>query len=82
MALGETQVMAATKRALADAGVDVDKLASAAASAGAGAGAGKGAVLRSADTVLVKNLPYTATAAELEVKSFSTRRGIHHVLSK
>ncbi len=62
MALGETQVMAATKRDLAAAGVDVDKL-----EASAGAGADKAAVPRSADTLLVKNLPYATEAADLEV---------------
>ena len=61
MALGETQVMAATKRDLAAAGVDVARL-----EASAGAGADKAAVPRSADTLLVKNLPYATTAAELE----------------
>ena len=68
MALGETQIMAATKRALADEGVDVAKLEAAAAAAGAGAAANK-ALPRSADTLLVKNLPYSASAAELEVST-------------
>ena len=63
MALGETQVMAATKRDLAAAGVDVAALE---AAAGAGS-ADKAAVPRSADTLLVKNLPYATTAADLEV---------------
>ena len=70
MALGETQVMAATKRDLAAAGVDVAKL-----EASAGAGADKVAVPRSTDTLLVKNLPYATEAAELEVGLFALHTG-------
>ena len=73
MALGETQVMAATKRALAEDGVDVAKLESAAAAAGAGAAANN-SLPRSADTLLVKNLPYSATASELEVSAVFGRQ--------
>jgi hypothetical protein len=63
MALGETQVMAATKRALADDGVDVAKLEAAAAAAGAGSAANK-ALPRS-----------SASAAELEVRAVPAGAG-------
>ncbi|KAK2080715.1 hypothetical protein QBZ16_000569 [Prototheca wickerhamii] len=63
LALGEAQVFAATKEALAEAGVDVAALEAAAAAAGA-----KGAadtVARSDRAILVKNLPYSSDEAEL-----------------
>ncbi|CAL8464375.1 g3910 [Coccomyxa elongata] len=64
MALGETHVIALTKRALGEAGVDVAALEAAAAAAGKSAA--RAAVARSPTTLLVKNLPYTATEAELQ----------------
>ncbi len=65
MALGETHVIAMTKRSLGEAGVDVAALEAAAAAGGRAAA--KTAVARSPTTLLVKNLPYTASEAELEV---------------
>ncbi len=65
MALGETHVIALTKRALGEAGVDVVALEAAAAAAGKSAA--RAAVARSPTTLLIKNLPYTATEAELQV---------------
>lgn len=69
MALGETQVIAETKSALAEAGVDVEALENAAAAAGKGKGK-KGdekiSVDRSDTILLVKNLPYSADEEELE----------------
>jgi multiple RNA-binding domain-containing protein 1 len=71
MALGETQVIAETKSALAEAGVDVEALVNAAAAAGGG-GKGdkkakeKSSVVRSDCILLVKNLPYSADEEELE----------------
>jgi len=59
MALGETHVIAATKKALAEAGAEVEALEAAAVS-------GKGAKVERSDTcLLVKNLPYSVTAEEL-----------------
>lgn len=55
------QVVAQTKEALADAGVDISKLEAAAAAAGAAAASKS--VARSASTLLVKNLPYSTTGA-------------------
>lgn len=68
MALGETQVIAETKAALAGAGVDVAALEAAAAAAGKGAAAAApGARLERSDRVLlVKNLPYSAEEGDLE----------------
>jgi len=67
MALGETQVIAETKSALADAGVDVEALENAAAAAGKGKkGREKISVIRSDTILLVKNLPYSADEEELE----------------
>ena len=72
MALGETQVIAETKTSLAAAGVDVEALENAAAAAGKGkksngsAAAAAAAVVRSDCILLVKNLPYSADAGELE----------------
>ncbi|BDA49748.1 Multiple RNA-binding domain-containing protein 1 [Coccomyxa sp. Obi] len=63
MALGETHVIALTKRALGEAGVDVAALEAAAAAAGKAAA--RANVARSPTTLLVKNLPYTATETEL-----------------
>lgn len=63
-ALGETQVIAATKSALGDAGVAVEKLDEAAAASGKAADSK--AVERSPSTLLVKNLPYTVTLQELQ----------------
>lgn len=64
MALGETHVIAETKRALGDAGADVSKL-EAAAAAGGKAAASK-AVARSDSVLVVKNLPFSASEEELE----------------
>ncbi|GAX79039.1 hypothetical protein CEUSTIGMA_g6479.t1 [Chlamydomonas eustigma] len=64
MALGEAQVVAQTKEALVDAGVDTSKLeASAAAS---GKASETKSVSRSPNVLLVKNLPFSATEEELE----------------
>jgi len=63
MALGETHVIASTKKALGDAGVAVGAL-EAAAAAGGHAAATK-SVARSSTCLLVKNLPYAVTAEEL-----------------
>ncbi|KAG2451283.1 hypothetical protein HYH02_003889 [Chlamydomonas schloesseri] len=63
MALGEAQVIAATKQALAEAGVSVEALERAAAASGK-ASASK-AVARSPTTLLVKNLPFSADEDEL-----------------
>ena len=63
MALGEAQVIAQTKAALAEAGANAAALEAAAAAAGRAAGAK--AVARSANTLLVKNLPYSAEEGEL-----------------
>ncbi len=67
MALGETHVIALTKKALADAGVDTDALEAAAAAGGSAAS--QHSVERSSTALLVKNLPYSATEAELEVRA-------------
>eukprot|EP00887_Chlorella_sp_A99_P005214 scaffold1.g5214.t1 len=64
MALGEAQVIGATKAALAEAGADVGKLEEAAAAAGRAAATK--AVPRSDSVLLVKNLPFSATLGELE----------------
>ncbi|KAG1656825.1 hypothetical protein FOA52_008459 [Chlamydomonas sp. UWO 241] len=66
MALGEAQVVAQTKGALSDAGVDIAKLEAAAAVSGKAAQTAGAAVARSATTLLVKNLPYSADEGELE----------------
>lgn len=66
LALGETHVIALTKAALGDAGVDVGQLESAAAASGR-ASAGAPGVERSSTVLLVKNLPYSATQEELQV---------------
>jgi len=63
LALGETHVIADTKRALEEAGVDLELLERAAA-AGGGAAA-RGRLARSGTTILVKNLPYEVTREEL-----------------
>ena len=65
MALGETHVIALTKRALGDSGVNVDALETAAAASGKAAGQTR--VERSGSVLLVKNLPYTASEPELQV---------------
>lgn len=64
MALGEAQVISRTKAALADSGVDVEKLEAAAAASGKAAQ--KTTVARSSQVLLVKNLPYSTTEDELE----------------
>ncbi|PRW58148.1 Multiple RNA-binding domain-containing 1 [Chlorella sorokiniana] len=64
MALGETHVIAETKRALGEAGADVTKL-EAAAAAGGKAAASK-AVARSDSVLVIKNLPFSASLEELE----------------
>ncbi|GLC70759.1 hypothetical protein PLESTF_001030300 [Pleodorina starrii] len=63
MALGEAQVIAATKQALAEAGVSVEALEAAAAASGKAATTKS--VARSSTTLLVKNLPYSADEDEL-----------------
>ena len=68
MALGETHVIAMTKRALGEAGVDVEALEGAAAASGKAAA--QKHVERSGTALLVKNLPYTASEAELQVSIF------------
>lgn len=70
MALGETHVIAMTKRALGEAGVNVDALESAAAVSGKAAAQMR--IERSGTVLLVKNLPYTACEAELQVLSHLT----------
>ncbi|CAN0854922.1 Multiple RNA-binding domain-containing protein 1 [Linum grandiflorum] len=59
VALGETQVLAETKKALATAGVNVKSLEEIAAGNTDG-------LKRSKDVLLVKNLPYASSEAELE----------------
>ena len=66
MALGETHVVALTKRALGEAGVNVAALEAAAAAAGHGAAPAP--LPRSKTALLVKNLPYASTEAELQVR--------------
>lgn len=70
MALGETHVIAMTKRALGEAGVNVEALESAAAASGKAAAQTR--IERSGTVLLVKNLPYTASEAELQVLSHLT----------
>jgi multiple RNA-binding domain-containing protein 1 len=68
LALGEAQVIAETKAALAAAGVDVAALeASAAAAAAAGKAGGKATAAgkRSDRAILVKNLPFDSSEEEL-----------------
>lgn len=60
LALGETHVIADTKRALAEGGVDIDLLERAAAS-----NRKKHDLPRSGSVMLVKNLPYEVTKTEL-----------------
>jgi multiple RNA-binding domain-containing protein 1 len=62
LALGETHVIAATKKALASRGVDVALLE---ASATSGAGEKK-RILRSTKVMLVKNLSYEVTHTALQ----------------
>ncbi|GFR48899.1 hypothetical protein Agub_g10847 [Astrephomene gubernaculifera] len=63
MALGEAQVIASTKQALAEAGVQVEALERAAAASGKASAVRT--VARSGTTLLVKNLPYSADENEL-----------------
>lgn len=58
-------MIALTKRALDEAGINVTAIEAAAAAGGAAAKST--AVARSSTALLVKNLPYSATEAELEV---------------
>lgn len=67
MALGEAHVIALTKASLAEAGVNIEALENAAAHSGKAATEQPG-VNRSDTVLLVKNLPYTATEADLLVK--------------
>ena len=67
MALGETHVIALTKRALGESGVNVDALESAAAASGKAATQKQ--VERSGTVLLVKNLPYTASEPDLQVST-------------
>ena len=69
MALGETHIIALTKASLTEAGVDVGALEAAAAAGGKMAVLGGKAVSRSKTTLLVKNLPYSATQRDLQVSS-------------
>jgi multiple RNA-binding domain-containing protein 1 len=73
LALGETHVIAETKRALGEAGVVVQILEEAAAEAGTGSGSG-GKVVRSDVAMLVKNLPYSSNEEEL-LSMFETNGG-------
>eukprot|EP00879_Flechtneria_rotunda_P010492 GHRR01010968.1.p1 GENE.GHRR01010968.1~~GHRR01010968.1.p1 ORF type:complete len:379 (+),score=174.71 GHRR01010968.1:1448-2584(+) len=63
MALGEAQVIAQTKAALANAGINAAALEAAAAAGGKASA--KTSVARSNTSLLVKNLPYTADEDEL-----------------
>jgi hypothetical protein len=65
MALGEAHVLALTKRALGGAGVNVGALEAAAAASGKAAATQS--IARSGSALLVKNLPYSASEAELQV---------------
>ena len=72
MALGEAHVIAATKAALASAGVDIAKLEASAAAAGGGSGGSKGSknstpppIKRSSTALMIKNLPYATSEREL-----------------
>ena len=58
-------MIALTKRALGESGVNVDALESAAAASGKAVGQTR--VERSGTALLVKNLPYTASGPELQV---------------
>ena len=70
MALGETHVIALTKAALAEAGVDLNTLEAAVVAGGSRAGRDiVGAVERSKAVLLVKNLPYSASQQDLQVCS-------------
>ena len=71
MALGEAHVIALTKSGLAEAGVNVEALEAAASVSGKAAGEQPG-VDRSSTTLVVKNLPYTATEADLMVSAVQT----------
>jgi multiple RNA-binding domain-containing protein 1 len=63
MALGETHVIASTKKALGEAGVAVDTLEAAAAASGHASS--NSSVARSSTCLLVKNLPFAVTGDEL-----------------
>ncbi|MEW5307701.1 MAG: hypothetical protein WDW36_010079 [Sanguina aurantia] len=63
MALGEAHVLAATKSALQEAGVAIDRLEAAAAASGKASA--HVSVARSTCVLLVKNLPYSTDEAEL-----------------
>jgi len=69
LALGEAHVIAATKAALAAAGVDVARLEASAAAAGSGGrgkdGAPAPSIKRSSTALLIKNLPFATTEREL-----------------
>jgi hypothetical protein len=67
VALGETHVLALTKRSLEEAGVSVDALEAAAAASGKASAAQ--AVARSPSILLVKNLPYSTTEQDLEASA-------------
>lgn len=69
MALGEAHVIALTKSGLAEAGVNVEALEAAASASGKSAGEQPG-VDRSSTTLVVKNLPYGATEADLMVSDY------------
>ena len=64
MALGETHVVALTKKALGDAGVNVAALEAAAAASGHASNSSQ--LVRSKTTLLIKNLPYAASKMELQ----------------
>ena len=69
-------MIALTKRALGEAGVDVDALETAAAASGKAAAHMR--VERSGTALLVKNLPYSASEPELQVPSQTMSRGNPH----
>lgn len=75
MALGEAHVIALTKASLAEAGVDVAALEASAAQSGKSAVDQPGSD-RSSTTLLVKNLPYTATEADILVWTMALAFGL------
>lgn len=79
MALGEAHVIALTKSGLAEAGVNVEALEAAASASGKSAGEQPG-VDRSSTALVVKNLPYTATEADLMVRRLLETAWKHSLL--
>jgi multiple RNA-binding domain-containing protein 1 len=72
MALGETHIIAETKRSLSDEGVDVEVLEEVASGR-------MGKVNRSKSVILVKNLPFTTSEADL-VSMFGVFGTLGHVI--